>query len=190
VKHSNRAPTPLVVKRNTIHLLSSEAIYACVSQAAFILAALVIFTLTDSATLAGLATAEVWGGRVLIVYRTGGLMDRIGRKSVLLIGIAVGCLALLMMGLAVVWVRLELFWLGLLVFGFGSGVTQQSRIAIMDMYSVERRREGLGYLMTASIAGSFLSPIFIEAMTPIAALFKLDHYAVVLFCASGFSSTP
>lgn len=107
-------------------------------------------------------------------------MDRMGRRAVLLIGIAAGCIALTIMDWAVVMTRLELFWLGLLVFGFGSGIIQQSRIAVMDMYPVERRGEGMGYLMTANIVGSFLSPVFTEAMIPVADFLALDVYAVIL----------
>src|SRR3989304_4698953 len=163
-----KSPIPPIIKRNTIRLVVSQAIYSCVNQAAFVLATLVVFTLTQSAALGGLATGAIWGGRVLVVYQTGKLMDRMGRRSVLLIGIATGCIALTIRGWAVVMTRLELSWLGLLVFGFGSGIIQQSRIAVMDMYPVERRGEGMGYLMTANIVGSFLSPVFTEAMIPAA----------------------
>jgi MFS family permease len=158
----------------------SQAIYSCVNQAAFVLATLVVFTLTQSPALAGLATGVIWGGRVLIVYQTGKLMDRMGRKRVLLLGFLTGCIALAFMGWAVVLTRLDVFWFGLLTFGFGSGIIQQSRIAVMDMYPVERRGEGMGYLMTANIIGSFLSPVFTEAMNPVASLFSTDVYAVVL----------
>lgn len=180
VKSTKKSPLPTVIKRNTIRLVASQAIYSCVNQAAFVLATLVVYTMTQSAALGGLATGAIWGGRVLIVYQTGKLMDRMGRRAVLLIGIATGCIALTIMGLAVVMTRLELFWLGLLVFGFGSGIIQQSRIAVMDMYPVERRGEGMGYLMTANIAGSFLSPVFTEAMIPVADFLALDVYAVIL----------
>ena len=175
-----KSPIPPIIKRNTIRLVVSQAIYSCVNQAAFVLATLVVFTLTQSAALGGLATGAIWGGRVLVVYQTGKLMDRMGRRSVLLIGIATGCIALTIMGWAVVVTRLELFWLGLLVFGFGSGIIQQSRIAVMDMYPVERRGEGMGYLMTANIVGSFLSPVFTEAMIPVADFLAVDVYAVIL----------
>jgi len=175
-----KSPIPPIIKRNTIRLVVSQAIYSCVNQAAFVLATLVVFTLTQSAALGGLATGAIWGGRVLVVYQTGKLMDRMGRRSVLLIGIATGCIALTIMGWAVVMTRLELFWLGLLVFGFGSGIIQQSRIAVMDMYPVERRGEGMGYLMTANIVGSFLSPVFTEAMIPVADFLAVDVYAVIL----------
>lgn len=97
-----------------------------------------------------------------------------------MLGIVTGCLALATMGWAVTVTRLDLFWLGLLVFGFGSGIIQQSRIAVMDMYPVERRGEGMGYLMTANIVGSFLSPVFTEAMIPVADFLAIDVYAVIL----------
>jgi len=180
VKSTKKSPIPPIIKRNTIRLVVSQAIYSCVNQAAFVLATLVVYTMTQSAALGGLATGAIWGGRVLIVYQTGKLMDRMGRRAVLLIGIATGCIALTIMGLAVIMTRLELFWLGLLVFGFGSGIIQQSRIAVMDMYPVERRGEGMGYLMTANIVGSFLSPAFTEAMIPVADFLALDVYAVIL----------
>jgi len=50
----------------------------------------------------------------------------------------------------------------------------------MDMYPVERRGEGMGYLMTANIVGSFLSPVFTEAMIPVADFLAVDVYAVIL----------
>src|SRR3989304_8334430 len=50
----------------------------------------------------------------------------------------------------------------------------------MDMYPVERRGEGIGYLITANIVGSFLSPVFTEAMIPVADFLAVDVYAVIL----------
>ena len=103
-----------------------------------------------------------------------------GRRAVLLLGYATGCVALGLMGWAVITSRLDFFWLGLLIFGFGSGILQQSRIAVMDMYPVERRGEGMGYLMTANVIGSFLSPVFTGLMLPVADLLHLNVYAVIL----------
>jgi len=54
----------------------------------------------------------------------------------------------------------------------------------MDMYPAERRGEGLGYLMTANIVGSFASPLFTAAMIPLAAFAHLDQYAVILLVSS------
>ena len=111
-------------------------------------------------------------------------MDRIGRRVVLLIGIATGCLSLSLMAWALLLTRLELFWLGLLGYGFGSGIIQQSRVAVMDMYPVERRGEGMGYLMTANIVGAFFSPVFTAAMIPVAAFLALDTYVVILLASA------
>ncbi len=181
---TERNPVPSVVKRNTLYLAASQALFMCVGQAAFILAALVVLALTGSATLAGLATAVIWGGRVLIVYQTGTLMDRIGRKAVLLLGAGLASSAVFVMGLAVLLRSLELFWVGLVVYGFGTGAAQQSRIAVADMYPMERRGEGIGYLMTGYVVGSLLSPVFTAAMTPIAAHFSIDVYGMILLAST------
>ena len=181
---SRKSALPSVVKRNTVYLAASQAVAMCVGQATFILAALVVLALTGSATLAGLATALIWGGRVLIVYQTGALMDRIGRKTVLLLGIALAASALFLMALAIVLGSLVLFWLGLVIYGFGSGATQQSRIAVSDMYPLERRGEGIGYLMTGYVVGSLLSPVFTAGMTPMATYFRMDIYAMILLVSA------
>ncbi len=155
-----------------------------VAQATYILAPLVVYALTASITLAGLAAAVIYGGRVLIVYETGKLMDQVGRNVVLLLGIALASSALFSMSWAVVSGQLELFWLGLLFFGFGSGVLQQSRIAVLDMYPLDRRGEGLGYLMTGNTVGSLLSPVFTATMIVVAPFFALNVYAAILLVST------
>jgi len=156
----------------------------CIGQAAFILAALAVLQMTGSPTLAGLATSVIWGARVVIVYETGILMDRLGRKVVLLLGVVACSLSALVMGWAVIVGVLEMFWMGLVLYGFGSGILQQSRVAVADMYPVDRRGEGIGYLMTGNVVGSLLSPLFTAAMIPIADYFRVDMYGVILLASA------
>jgi len=179
VRFMGRFSIPSVVKHNTLHLAASQAVFRCVAQTTSVVAPLVVYALTGSVMLSGLVTSVIYGGRVLIVYQTGKLMDRFGRNVVLVLGIVMGSLAVLLMGWAAIFDRLELFWVGLLVFGFGLGVTQQSRVAVMDMYPLERRGEGLGYLMMGNVIGALLSPIFIAAIIPITNLFVLNLYGVI-----------
>lgn len=179
-----RSQIPSLVKRNTLFLSGSQAIFMCIGQAAFILAALAVLQMTGSPTLAGLATSVIWGARVVIVYETGILMDRLGRRVVLLLGVVASSLSALVMGWAVITGVLEMFWMGLVLYGFGSGILQQSRIAVADMYPVDRRGEGIGYLMTGNVVGSLLSPLFTAAMIPIANYFQSDVYGVILLAST------
>lgn len=154
------------------------------NQVAFIIAPLVVFKATNSVALSGLATAFIWGGRILIVYHSGKWMDQVGRRIVLLAGIIVSGLSLFLMGWGVILSWLEPFWLGLLVFGLGSGIFHQIRIAVLDMYPVERRGEGVGYLMTGSVVGSSASPLFTAMIAPLAVFIGWDIYAAVLIVSN------
>jgi len=55
----------------------------------------------------------------------------------------------------------------------------QKRVAVMDMYPLHRRGEGLGYLMMGDVVGALVSPIFIAAIIPITNVFVLNLYGVI-----------
>lgn len=181
---NTRTPLPAIVKRNTTHLVANQAVFAMVAQTAYILAPIVVYTLTSSLVLSGLAATVIYGGRAVIVFETGRLMDRIGRNTVLLAGVGIGSLSLFSMGWAVISGITGLFWLGLLLFGFGSGVLQQTRIPILDMYPRGRSGEGIGYLMTGNLVGSLLSPVFTAALIAVASSFLWNSYGTILLASA------
>ncbi|HRU82085.1 MAG TPA: hypothetical protein P5168_05990, partial [Candidatus Methanomethylicus sp.] len=102
-------PIPAIVKRNTTMLTISQALFSGVFQSTMVIAALAVFAFTKSPALGSLASAVAIGGRVLVAYGAGRLMDSLGRKTVLYIGIAITCSALLTMCYALMWSSLELF---------------------------------------------------------------------------------
>ncbi|MEM0454853.1 MAG: MFS transporter, partial [Nitrososphaerota archaeon] len=118
-----------------------------------------MFSLTGSPILAGLVSAITWGGRLAIVYQSGILMDRFGRRNVLLAGIAPMTLGSIMMIYSVLTENAGLLIGGLAVFGIGVGIAQQNRVAMTDMYPPESRGFAIGKLYTASVIGSFVAPI-------------------------------
>jgi MFS family permease len=170
--------------RNTLLLAASQAVLTTVGQAVFILAALVSFMLSGSAGVAGLASGLVWGGRVLVVYQSGRLMDMMGRRKVLTFGILVTAVGTLVLAAAVARSSLSEFLSGLLIFGIGSGITQQARVAVADMFPPRRRGEGIGYLMTGNVAGAILSTIFTAAMILIATIVPVDANVLILLTGS------
>jgi MFS family permease len=177
--------------RNTILLAASQAAFLTVGQAVFILAALVTFALSGSAAMAGLASGLVWGGRVLIVYHSGKLMDKVGRRLVLMLGAVVSGVGALILAVAVARASLIEFLLGLLVAGFGSGMTQQARVAVADMYPATRRGEGVGYLMTGNVIGAILSSVFTATMIGLSAVAGIDVNLLILIAGAAilFAST-
>lgn len=165
-------------------LAASQAVFITVGQAVFILSALVTFAFTGSAGMAGFASGLVWGGRVLIVYQSGKLMDKMGRRRVLMIGTIVTASGTLLMGFAVARSSLLEFLAGLLIFGFGSGSLQQARVAVADMFPQKRRGEGIGYLMTGNVVGAVLSTVFTGLMILTASVFATDVNVVILLVGS------
>lgn len=147
------------VRRNTRALLAFQAITSLSIQIVVALGPLVMFSLTGSPVLAGLVSAITWGGRLAIVYQSGILMDRFGRRNVLIAGVAPMTLGSILMVYAVLTGDVVLLIGGLAVFGIGVGIAQQNRIAITDMYPPESRGFAIGKLYTASVIGSFVAPV-------------------------------
>lgn len=145
---------------------------------------LVILLLTGSAALAGGASSIVWGGRIIVVYLSGRLMDRLGRRPVLLVGQFLSLFGALTLAGASLIASAVYFFLGLFIFGIGSGIFQQNRVAATDMFPADRRGIGVGYLMTANVVGSLAAPPLVALSTILANPFGIDVYTTVLLAGA------
>ncbi len=176
---------PQAVKRNTLLLSASQTLYTMVAQINVLLGAFIILGLTGDVRLAGLGTAIAWGGRLLIVYHSGKLMDRLGRTRVLQLGTGLSMTGAGIVGTSLLANSLIGTVTGLVVYGLGVGVTNQNRVAVADMYPTVRRGEGIGYLLTASVIGALAATPFVFAGTLLAAYFGYETlslpYAAVLW---------
>src|SRR6266542_3178133 len=113
--------------------------YAAVWQLVVSVAPLAVGSVTRNAALAGLALAVTTLGTALATVPGGRLMDARGRR----VGISAG-FALAATGIIVAFAALRAdaaapLFLGLFVFGAGSGVIALTRIAAADMQQPERR---------------------------------------------------
>lgn len=178
-KGAAKTPIPAIIKRNTILLTVTQALFSGVFQSAVVIGALGIFYFTKSAALGALASSVVIGGRVLVAYGAGRLMDRIGRKTVLYMGIFVICSALTVMASALYVFSVWLFWIGVFIFGIGGGVMNMLRVPVTDMYPASRRGEGMGYMLTGSIMGAIMPPA-LSAIAPSFAFIGLNSYEIML----------
>lgn len=178
-RSSSKPPIPAAVRRNTVLLTVIQALFSGAFQSVMVIAALGIFFFTRSPTLGGLASAVAIGGRVLVAYGAGRLMDRVGRKTVLYMGIAVSCTAIGLMAYALLNLSVLLFWAGIFAFGTGAGVMNLLRVPVTDMYPPSRRGEGMGYLLTGSVVGTFMAPV-LSAAAPYLDFADIGPYVVIL----------
>lgn len=177
---------PKVIKKNAIYISAAHIFFTIVVQVVFILSPLIILKITGSAALAGLAASIIWGGRILIVYHSGKLMDRLGRRVVLLFGLGLAGAALIVLIAAAFTSSFALYIAGLGLYGFGVGISQQNRVAMADMFPASRRAEGVGYLFTSSIVGSLIAIPFASLTEFMAITLKLDPWALALLIAPLF----
>ena len=105
----------------------------------------VIGMLISSFSIAQLATAPLWGR----------VSDRLGRRPVLLIGLAAAGVAYIVFGLAsTIWLLL----LSRTVQGAGGGTTGVVQAYIADSTEPGERAKGLGWLSAATSAGVMIGP--------------------------------
>ena len=158
-------------------LSANQAFLTLVQQMVVTFGALAMLKLTGQVALAGLATAIVWGGRVVIVYQSGKWMDKVGRLKVLQTGLILASIGIVLLAVSMAVNSLPGFIIGLVISGLGWGATQQNRVAVADMYPSKRRGEGIGYLLTASIIGAIAATPFVALATLTGDLLVIDHYA-------------
>ena len=169
---------PGTVKRNTLLLSASQTLYTVVAQINVLLGAFMILGLTGDVRLAGLGTAIAWGGRLLIVYHSGKLMDRLGRVKVLQLGTGLSLGGAIIVATSLFANSLLGTVSGLVIYGLGVGATNQNRVAVADMFPAKRRGEGIGYLLTGSVVGALAATPYVAAGTLLAAYLGYETSAV------------
>src|SRR5512136_695086 len=174
-----KTPIPTIIKRNTVLISITQALFSGVFQSMVVIAALSLFYFTGSAAIGALASSVVIGGRVIVAYFAGKMMDRIGRKTVLYAGILIICIALAVMTSALYILSVWQFWIGIFIFGIGAGIMNMLRVPVTDMYPASRRGEGMGYMLTGSIMGTIMPPA-LSALAPYLGFTGLGAYEAIM----------
>lgn len=176
---TKRASIPRLIKRNTVFLAVAEAFVGTGQQMVPTLTSIIIVQFLQSAALAGIGTSILAVSRLIIGYPTGQLADARGRKPVLVAGLAVSLVGAITIGLAVLDGSFGLFLLGLVLFGIGSGASQnQRRLAAADMFPAARRGEGLGYVLMGALVGALGGPVMVSSGVALAHRVGLSDLAL------------
>gem|GEM_PF-3625979 len=82
------APSELsrIVRRNTLLLWAGQALTIISFQINVLIAALAVFQLSGHSALSGLVLGIIWSGRILVSYLSGSLIDKMGRRPILILG--------------------------------------------------------------------------------------------------------
>ena len=146
------------VRRNTIILAATMAVYSAVLQLVAAVSSLTFVLVTGVEGLLGLGPAIFLVASAVTAVPAGRAMDRIGRKPVVgggFLAAAAGC-GLTALATAIDSTPLVILGFGLT--GAASGIALLIRTAAGDMYPPERRARGISYVLFGAVFGAILGP--------------------------------
>jgi len=152
------APLALPVRRNTLLLATTMAVYSVVLQLVAAVSSLTFVLVTGARGLLGLGPAIFLVASALAAVPAGRLMDRVGRRPVIAGGFLSAAAGCALTALATAVGSAPLLILGFLLTGAASGIALLIRTAAGDMYPPERRARGISYVLFGSVFGAILGP--------------------------------
>lgn len=159
-------PRPEVRRALLLLSLSYALMWAAVSVTAGPGPAALV-TLTGDRGLAGLyfalfSLAAAAGGAL-----GGRLMDRVGRRRVLLGGHVLGAFGYATLGLGVRGASVATFVAGVLLLALGTGAAYLTRLAAAEMLPPERRARGMALVLAGAAVGALAGPALLFALGPL-----------------------
>ncbi len=146
------------VRRNTILLAVAMAVYSSVLQLVAAVSSITFVLVTGIEGLLGLGPAIFLVASGLAAMPAGRLMDRIGRKPVILGGYVMSATGCCLTALATHLESAPLLIVGFGLTGAANGIALLIRTAAGDMYPPERRARGISYVLFGSVFGAILGP--------------------------------
>lgn len=146
------------VRRNTVLLAVAMAVYSSVLQLVAAVSSITFVLVTGFEGLLGLGPAIFLVASGLAAMPAGRLMDRVGRKPVILGGYVLSAAGCCLTALATNLGSALVLIVGFGLTGAANGIALLIRTAAGDMYPPERRARGISYVLFGSVFGAILGP--------------------------------
>ena len=144
-------------------LAISQALVSAVIQLVPVVATLVMFEMTGILAFIGFIAGITGFARIAVAYPAGKIADIFGRRISLSIGFTLLGIGGIIIFYSITLANFPLFITGVITYALGIGIAHQLRLAAADMYPLDRRGEGISYVMTGSTLGAFGGPLIITA---------------------------
>ena len=139
-------------------LAVAMAVYSSVLQLTAAVSSITFVLVTGIEGLLGLGPAIFLIASGLAAVPAGRLMDRVGRKPVLLGGYVMSAVGCCLTALATNIESAAVLLIGFGLTGAANGVALLIRTAAGDMYPPERRARGISYVLFGAVFGAILGP--------------------------------
>ena len=148
----------LPIKRNTILLAATMAVFSAVVQLVAAVSSLTFVLVTGVEGLLGLGPAIFLTASALTALPAGRAMDRVGRKPVMALGFVLAAFGCVLTALATQIESTIAVIVGFTLMGAAGAIALLIRTAAGDMYPPERRARGISYVLFGSVFGAILGP--------------------------------
>ncbi|HKP52329.1 MAG TPA: MFS transporter [Chloroflexia bacterium] len=155
---------PTLIQRNTLRLAAAQCVGWVMTQTLATLGGIIASDMTSDRRWAGIpVTLSILASALTGPY-AGRMMDRVGRKPVLLAGqVALG-LGSLLVAASIGYGIFPGYLAGIAILGVGAGATALSRSAAADMYPPSRRAQGISMVAMGGAVGAILGPFLLAAI--------------------------
>lgn len=167
--------------RATLALMLAQSLSSAAFTTATTVNQLAAVSLSGQKALAGLPGTFVLAGSALAAYPAGRIMGRIGRRYGLTLGAFLGALGAAIGGWGVVRGSFAAFLWGLFVLGMGRGALDQSRYAVAELHTRDRRARAMSYVIWGATVGAVLGPLLAVPAGNWALSLGLSTYSGPLF---------
>ena len=148
----------LPVRRNTILLAATMAVFSAVVQLVAAVSSLTFVLVTGVKGLLGLGPAIFLTASALTAVPAGRAMDRVGRKPVISVGFVLAAFGCCLTALATQIGSTIVVIAGFALMGAAGAIALLIRTAAGDMYPPERRARGISFVLFGSVFGAILGP--------------------------------
>lgn len=144
--------------------------------------------LSGRAAFAGVPTACYWAGGALATLVWGRLMDPIGRRRTLSLGLLVGVLGASLASFFVVRHSFRGFVLGLALMGAANSALQLARFMAGEVHRMEERGRAISTVVLGGTVGAVLGPALVAPMSVLATSLGGPPLAGPYAASAGFFS--
>ena len=151
-----------VQRRLIITLFVVSSLNSAAMIASFVLTPIISYSLSGRVQLIGLPNALSMVGRAGAGYPMGWLLDKVGRRVGLAVGLSFVILGMLVSASAVSAGSLMVFLSGAVLLGVGRSALEQTRFAAAEIFPLAQQAKVIGLIVFAGTVGAVGGPLLVK----------------------------
>lgn len=164
-------------RRITRTLFAAQGLAQAAAVAFFPVTAIIGAQLSAHASWAGVPPAVYMVGSALSAFAWGGLMDLLGRRTMLVLGLGIGTAGAVLSAVAIQQASFAGFLAGSLLMGVAVAAVQLARFVAAEVSPPDRRARAISMVVLGGTVGAIGGPLLAGASTRLAASAALDELA-------------